>query len=71
MTWFIITFPVMVVAVAIATVPVLYHSIREHRRLHDGPAPRRPHRDARRAAYWTRPGPQRAVTTHEERGVPA
>jgi hypothetical protein len=71
MTWFLITLPLMIVAVAIATVPVLYHSIREHRQLHDGVAPRRSHRDAQGAAYWTRPGRRRAVRTHQERGVAA
>ena len=40
MTLFIIMVPLMVVAVAIATVPVLYHSIREHRLIHTGSASR-------------------------------
>jgi len=38
MTLFIIMVPLMVAAVAIATIPVLYHSIREHRLIHTGSA---------------------------------
>ena len=34
MTLFIIMVPLMVVAVLIATVPVLYHSVREHHEIH-------------------------------------
>ena len=40
MTMFLITVPLMIAAVAIAVVPVLYHSIREHRLIHTG-SPRR------------------------------
>jgi hypothetical protein len=36
MTMFLITLPLMIAAVAIAVVPVLYHSIREHRLIHTG-----------------------------------
>ncbi len=44
MTLFLIMVPLMVAAVAIATVPVLYHSVREHRLIHSGSAekPRAP-----------------------------
>ncbi len=38
MTFFIIMVPLMVAAVLIATVPVLYHSVREHREIHSGSA---------------------------------
>jgi hypothetical protein len=38
MTLFIIMVPLMVAAVVIATVPVLYHSVREHRLIHSGSA---------------------------------
>jgi hypothetical protein len=34
MTWLFITLPIMLVAIGIATVPVLYYSIREHQRIH-------------------------------------
>lgn len=34
--------PIMVLAAVIATVPVLYWSLREHRELHGGPVPGRP-----------------------------
>ena len=33
MMWFWFTMPLMILATAIATVPVLYHSIKEDRRL--------------------------------------
>lgn len=46
MTWFFIMVPLMLLAVAIATVPVLYHSVREHNLIHHGtptrPKPPRP-----------------------------
>jgi hypothetical protein len=38
MTLFIIMVPLMIAAVAIATVPVLWHSVREHRLIHTGSA---------------------------------
>ena len=38
MTWLFIMVPLMVVAVAIATVPVLYHSVREHNLINYGSA---------------------------------
>ncbi len=38
MTWFFIMVPLMLVAVAIATVPVLYHSVREHNLINHGAA---------------------------------
>jgi hypothetical protein len=38
MTLFFIMVPLMVAAVAIATIPILYHSIREHRLVHSGSA---------------------------------
>ncbi len=38
MTLFIIMVPLMVAAVLIATVPVLYHSVRENRLIHSGSA---------------------------------
>ncbi len=40
MTLFIIMVPLMIAAIAIATVPVLYHSVREHRLIHTGSATR-------------------------------
>jgi hypothetical protein len=40
MTLFIIMVPLMIAAVAIATVPVLWHSVREHRLIHTGSADR-------------------------------
>jgi hypothetical protein len=40
MTLFIIMVPLMVAAVAVATVPVLFHSVREHRLIHADPAER-------------------------------
>jgi hypothetical protein len=36
MTMFLVTLPLMIIAVAIAVVPVLYHSIRQHRPIHTG-----------------------------------
>ena len=36
MTLFIIMVPLMVAAVLIATVPILYHSVRENRLIHSG-----------------------------------
>jgi hypothetical protein len=53
MTWILITLPLMVVAVAIATVPVLYWSVREHRHLHGQPAIGHRATPAP-SAYWTR-----------------
>jgi len=54
MTPFIIMIPLMVLAIAIATIPVLYVSVREHNLLHHGeskrPAPVRPVYAVRRAA---------------------
>lgn len=41
MTWFFIMVPLMVVAVAIAIVPVLYHSVREHNLINHG-SPNKP-----------------------------
>jgi len=38
MTLFIIMVPLMVAAIAIATVPVLYHSVREDRLIRSGSA---------------------------------
>ncbi|HZM56929.1 MAG TPA: hypothetical protein VFC03_18075 [Acidimicrobiales bacterium] len=38
MTLFIIMVPLMVAAVLIATVPVLYYSVRENRLIHSGSA---------------------------------
>jgi hypothetical protein len=38
MTLLIIMVPLMVVAIAVATVPVLYHSVRENRLIHSGSA---------------------------------
>ena len=40
MTLLIIMVPLMLAAIAIATVPVLYHSVREHRLIHTGSATR-------------------------------
>ncbi|HEX3840228.1 MAG TPA: hypothetical protein VHU85_05500 [Acidimicrobiales bacterium] len=54
MTWIYLTIPLMLLAIGIATVPVLYFSIREHRRLH-GPAAPRPTSKPMRSDYWTRP----------------
>jgi hypothetical protein len=51
MTWFFIMMPLMVLAVAIATVPVLYHSVREHNLIHYG-APTKPRQ--RRPGYAAR-----------------
>ena len=53
MTPFIIMIPLMVLAIAIATIPVLYFSVREHNLLRYGepkrPAPVRPVYPVRRA----------------------
>ena len=53
MTPFIIMIPLMVLAIAIATIPVLYLSVREHNLLHFGtskrPSPARPVYAVRRA----------------------
>jgi hypothetical protein len=57
MIWFFVTLPLMVVAVGIATVPVVYHSVREHRMLHGGATGSS--EDVLAAGYWTRPGPPR------------
>jgi hypothetical protein len=40
MTMFLITLPLMIAGIAIAVVPALYHSIREHRLIHTGSATR-------------------------------
>ena len=40
MTIFLIMVPLMIAAIAIAVVPVLYHSIREHRLITTGSAAR-------------------------------
>ena len=40
MTLFFIMVPLMITAVLIATIPVLYHSVREHRLIHSGTADR-------------------------------
>ncbi len=40
MTLIFIMVPLMIAAIAIATVPVLYHSVREHRLIHTGSAAR-------------------------------
>jgi len=53
MTWIYLTIPLMLVAIGIATVPVLYYSIREHRRFHGQPAARPNHKPTR-SDYWTR-----------------
>jgi hypothetical protein len=53
MTWFYITAPLMLLGVAIATIPVLLLSVREHRRIHGHVPVNR--LEAGRAAYGTRP----------------
>jgi hypothetical protein len=53
MTWIYLTIPLMLVAIGIATVPVLYYSVREHRRIH-GPTVDRPNTKPTRSDYWTR-----------------
>jgi hypothetical protein len=59
MTMFFITLPLMVAAVAIAVVPVLYHSIREHRLIQAGSAdPVGPRVDAGPSAL-PEPSPER------------
>jgi len=40
MTMFLVTLPLMIIAVAIAVVPVLYPSIRQHRPIHTGSSTR-------------------------------
>jgi hypothetical protein len=70
MTWIFVTIPLMIVAVAIATVPVLYHSVREHRLLDGDAVPtRRP--VPRSSEYWTRPARARVEATGPEESVAA
>ncbi|HUY66622.1 MAG TPA: hypothetical protein VMV06_07375 [Acidimicrobiales bacterium] len=70
MTWFFITIPLMIVAVAIATIPVLYHSVREHRLLQEGTLPTC-RAVPRSAEYWTRPARARTVATGREHSTAA
>jgi hypothetical protein len=53
MTWVYLTIPLMLVAIGIATVPVLYCSIREHQRIH-GQTVARSNTKPVRSDYWTR-----------------
>jgi len=70
MIWFFVTIPIMIVAVAIATVPILYHSVREHRLLNgetvpvSGPVPRS-------SEYRTRPARAQVVEAGQERSAAA
>jgi hypothetical protein len=61
MTWIYLTIPLMLVAIGIATVPVLYCSIREHQRIH-GQAVARSNTKPVRSDYWTR-----SVSRHDIR----
>ena len=62
MTMFLITVPLMIAAVAIAVVPVLYHSIREHRLIRTGSPTRiRPKVDAGDQVRPDRPAVQEKV----------
>ncbi len=65
MTLVFVMVPLMVAAVAIATVPILYHSVREHRLIHGGSA--RKVRAPAAAGYSIRrvPPPERSVD-HQE-----
>ncbi len=69
MTLFIIMVPLMVAAIAIATLPVLYHSVREHRLIHAGPAGRRtPEVDNGSAVRQAGPGrPAGRAVRHSDR----
>ena len=59
MTTFLIMVPLMIAAVAIAVVPVLYHSVREHRLIHTGSPDRiRPKVDS---GYRVRPAGREKV----------
>jgi hypothetical protein len=71
MTWFFVTLPLMIVAVGIAVVPVVYHSLREHRALQEGALPHPTTGDARSSEYWTRPGPARVVAVRDEQQLAA
>ena len=70
MTWFFVTIPLMIVAVAIATVPVLYHSVREHRLLRGGTV-RRVGTVPGSAAYRTRPARARTEAAGRDHSAAA
>ena len=70
MIWFFVTIPIMIVAAAIATVPILYHSVREHRLLNGESVPaRRP--VPRSPEYRTRPARARVAEAGPERSAAA
>ena len=70
MIWFFVTIPIMIVAVAIATVPILYQSVREHRVLNGETVPvRRP--VPRSPEYRTRPARTQVVEAARERSAAA
>jgi hypothetical protein len=54
MTWFYVTLPLMLLAIGIATLPVLYYSIREHRLIHGQSPTARSNAKPTRSDYWTR-----------------
>ena len=58
MTWIYVTLPLMVVAMAIATLPLIHLVVREERTHRSTARDAVPER-ARPQAYWTRPGPVR------------
>jgi hypothetical protein len=58
MTWIYVTIPLMVIATAIATLPLIHLIVREER-AHRTTVPDAVHERARPEAYWTRPGPVR------------
>jgi len=58
MTWFYISLPIMVIAVAVATMPILHLAIREER-AHRGRGTRASRQLEQKLAYSTRPGPSR------------
>lgn len=62
MTWLYLTIPLMLLAIGIATVPVLYYTIREHRLIHGHPDAAHSNAKPVRSDYWTR-----SVSHHEIR----
>ena len=69
MIWFFVTIPIMIVAVAIATVPILYHSVREHRLLNGETVP--VSGPVRSSEYRTRPARAQVVEAGQERSAAA
>ena len=54
MTWNYVTLPLMLLTIGIATVPVLYCTIREHRLIHGQSSTARSNAKPIRSDYWTR-----------------